>query len=212
VRLVGEGFVTTGHVGRPGNDLESLLAAAFRVFRERGYDATSVEMIAKAAGITKSGVYHHVRTKEELLERGVDRIQERINAVLEEPDAKTGSPGERLRFIVGRAVEVELEMLDETAVFLRLRGNTKVEKRIVQRRRDFDRRIAALVAAAAESGEVRADLDPLLVSRLTFGMTNSVADWFDSARQLQPAELANAVRTLLFDGLSGAQCAPVACD
>ncbi len=46
---------------------ESLLAVAVEVFNERGYDGTSMEHLSRAAGISKSSIYHHVRGKEELL-------------------------------------------------------------------------------------------------------------------------------------------------
>ncbi|NJP81605.1 helix-turn-helix transcriptional regulator, partial [Streptomyces sp. AA8] len=45
---------------------ESLLAVAVEVFNERGYDGTSMEHLSKAAGISKSSIYHHVKGKEEL--------------------------------------------------------------------------------------------------------------------------------------------------
>ena len=54
-------------------DVESLLAVAVQVFRERGYDGTSMDELARAAGITKSSFYHHVKGKEELLRRSLDR-------------------------------------------------------------------------------------------------------------------------------------------
>jgi len=53
--------------GRPGYDLESLLAVAVTVFNERGYDGTSIQQLADRLGITKSAIYHHVSGKQELL-------------------------------------------------------------------------------------------------------------------------------------------------
>ena len=46
---------------------ETLLSVAVAVFNERGYDGTSMEHLSKAAGISKSSIYHHVVGKEELL-------------------------------------------------------------------------------------------------------------------------------------------------
>ena len=40
---------------------ETLLSVAVQVFNERGYDGTSMEHLSKAAGISKSSIYHHVR-------------------------------------------------------------------------------------------------------------------------------------------------------
>src|SRR5262249_38596459 len=59
--------------GRPGNDLEAGLQAAVEVFNERGYDGASMEDLSKRLGIAKSGIYHHVSGKEELLRMALDR-------------------------------------------------------------------------------------------------------------------------------------------
>ena len=59
--------------GRPGYDLEAVLGAAVEVFNERGYDGASMEDLSKRLGIAKSGIYHHVSGKEELLRMALDR-------------------------------------------------------------------------------------------------------------------------------------------
>src|SRR4051794_30344299 len=53
--------------GRPGYDLDSLLAVVVTVFNERGYDGTSMEDLSARLGIGKSSIYHHVEGKAELL-------------------------------------------------------------------------------------------------------------------------------------------------
>src|SRR3954447_20367041 len=62
--------------GRPGYDLESVLAVAVEVFNERGYDGTSMEDLAQRLGIAKSAIYHHVSGKEELLRLSLDRAMD----------------------------------------------------------------------------------------------------------------------------------------
>ena len=59
--------------GRPGYDLEAVLQVAVEVFNERGYDGASMEDLSKRLGIAKSGIYHHVSGKEELLRMALDR-------------------------------------------------------------------------------------------------------------------------------------------
>ena len=54
-------------------NLDAILDVAVRVFLERGYDGSSLDQVALAAGITKASIYYHVRSKEELLARGVGR-------------------------------------------------------------------------------------------------------------------------------------------
>jgi AcrR family transcriptional regulator len=49
-----------------------ILDAAHRLFRERGYAATSMEQIADAAGVTKGAIYGHFASKEDLLISSVE--------------------------------------------------------------------------------------------------------------------------------------------
>ena len=56
--------------GRPGYDRDQVLAIAVALFNEQGYDATSVADLAMRLGLTKSALYHHFDSKEQLL---VDR-------------------------------------------------------------------------------------------------------------------------------------------
>src|SRR5919198_5357481 len=86
--------------GRPEPSREQLMAAAIDCFARLGYQGTSIDRIARDAGVTKGAVYYHFRDKEELLFEAVkDRIGGFEQQVLEE-----GKPGqdalERLRHVV----------------------------------------------------------------------------------------------------------------
>ncbi|NUP53156.1 MAG: TetR/AcrR family transcriptional regulator [Catenulispora sp.] len=181
---------------------DSLLEVAVAVFNERGYDGTSMEDLARAAGITKSSIYHHVKGKEELLERGVNRALDALNGSLDEMEALPDA-GEldRVEQAVFRAVQILVEELPYVTLLLRVRGNTEAERAAQDRRREIDRRLAGFVERAADAGALRADVDPHLASRLVFGMVNSVAEWYRPQRDLAADDVAAAVTRLVFDGL-----------
>src|SRR2546426_5348119 len=95
---------------RPAYTADSLLEVAVAVFNERGYDGTSMEDLARAAGITKSSIYHHVKGKEELLERGVNRALDALTASLDEVEnMQQATALDRVELAVHRAVEVLTE-------------------------------------------------------------------------------------------------------
>ena len=89
----------------------------------------------------------------------------------------------------------------EVALLVRVRGNTETERWALDRRREFDRITTGLVREAVEDGDVRADLDPALVTRLVFGMTNSVVEWYRSGGPLGAEEIVDAVLAIVFEGL-----------
>lgn len=186
---------------RDAYSLDELLDVVVRVFLERGYDATSMEDLARATGRTKSSIYHHITGKEHLLELGLARAVDALFAVLDEPASRQGSPVGRLEHVLRRSVQVLVAQLPYVTLLLRVRGNTEVERAALARRRAFDRALTALVAEAVAAGEVRADLDPALVTRLLFGMVNSVTEWYRPDGEHLDGDLERALVALAFDGL-----------
>ena len=192
---------TRSRRGRPGYDVERLLAVAVEVFNERGYDGTSMNDLSERLGIAKSGIYHHVAGKEELLSRALDRALDGLDSVINRAAALEAPAIARLEALVRGSVEVLQSELPYVTLLLRVRGNTEVEQHALARRREFDRFVGELVAAAARAGELRADIEPGLISRLLFGTVNSLIEWYRPERGLQPAELADAVVEVVFGGL-----------
>lgn len=195
--------------GRPGHDLESVLSGAVRVFNERGYDGTSMEDLSHELGITKSAIYHHVSSKEELLRLATERALDGLFAVLDEVSALDGTAFHRLEELVRRSVLLLVDELPFVTLLLRVRGNTPVERQALTRRRRFDTLVTGLVTQARDEGTLRADLEPAVAARLLFGMINSVVEWYRPRRGDKPEDLAEAIRLVGFSGLR--RCAdPVA--
>lgn len=193
--------------GRPGHDREAVLRTAIDVFNRRGFDATSISDLAAELGVTKSAVYHHFTSKEALLSAALDEALEGLSSAVEA--AATASDGEpsavRLRATVEAAVRILVAHLPAVTLLLRVRGNSDVERAALERRRHIDDRLAALVRQAADEGDLRDDVDPDLISRLIFGMVNSLVDWYRPGGPLGEDALAATVSTVLFEGLQPAQ-------
>ncbi|MEU3272825.1 TetR/AcrR family transcriptional regulator [Saccharomonospora sp. NPDC006951] len=188
-----------GRRGRPGYDLESVLLVAVKLFNERGYDGTSMEDLARKLGITKSAIYHHVPSKQELLRLAVDRALDGLFGVAEEAGNLAGPAIERLEFLVRGSVAVLVDRLPFVTLLLRVRGNTKVERDALTRRREFDRIVADLVALAEREGDIRPDVDPAITARLLFGMVNSLIEWYRPKRG--DTDIADTVARIAFEGM-----------
>ncbi len=164
--------------GRPGYDTNIVTERAVEVFLERGFDGTSMGMLADALGISKSSIYHHVASKDALLERALDRALDALTAVGDEPGACTGPAIDRIEYRVRRGVEILTSELPYVTLLLRVRGNTEVERRALRRRRELDAVITELMTQAREEGDLRPGLDPGIAARLLFGALNSISEWY----------------------------------
>jgi AcrR family transcriptional regulator len=187
--------------GRPGYDLESLLAVAVKLFNERGYDGTSMEDLSRKLGITKSAIYHHVPSKQELLRLAVNRALDGLFAEADKLDSVDGRAVDRLEHLVRGSVVVLVEQLPFVTLLLRVRGNTKVERDALARRREFDHIVTDLVTKATAEGDLRPDVEPATAARLLFGMVNSLIEWYRPRGGASAADLAESVTTVAFNGL-----------
>jgi AcrR family transcriptional regulator len=187
--------------GRPGYDREQVLAVAVTLFNEQGYDATSVADLATRLGLTKSALYHHFDSKEQLLSLALDEALGALEGVLDEPDAAAADPVERLAAVLRGAVRVLVDKLPYVTLLLRVRGNSEVERAALERRRAFDHRVTALVVEAQRAGQVRADVDGAVATRLAFGMVNSIVEWYRPGGPVDSERLAHDVVAVALDGM-----------
>lgn len=206
----------TARRGRPGYDQQGMLDVAVATFIERGYDATSIAILASRLGLSKSAIYHHFPSKERILAAALDEALDSLEAALVPLDdaasgssdaggtGGTGGPGgslAQLEHVLREAVHVLVERLPYVTLLLRVRGNTETERAALARRRAFDKQVRALIEAAQESGELRSDIDPRVAERLLFGMINSIVEWYRPGGPEPAQALADDVVALALDGL-----------
>ncbi|HAY42623.1 MAG TPA: TetR family transcriptional regulator [Micrococcaceae bacterium] len=191
--------------GRPGYDQDSVLRIAVEAFNEHGYEATSMGKLADRLGISKSAIYHHVSSKEDLLRLALDEALIPLEAVIDEVQVHQGSADERLDFFLRATFRILISKRSYVTLLLRLRGNTELERNALDRRRAMDRQLAQLVTEAQSTGRFREDLDPRATARLLFGLINSVVDWFREDGPIEAENLENQAITLVFDGLHPTQ-------
>lgn len=133
---------------------QRLLAAATRLFAERGYDRTSVQEIVETAGVTKGALYHYFGSKEDLLQEVYARMlrlqQERLDAF-----ADADAPVEqRLRDAAADVVVTTIDNLDDAAIFFRSMHHLSPEKnkQVRGERRRYHERFRALIEEGQRSG------------------------------------------------------------
>jgi AcrR family transcriptional regulator len=79
--------------------MEEILTAAVNEFLEKGYESASVDSIARRSGLTKGGIYHHFRSKDEILLAANKKFQEPVLSMIKTAES-TSDPAEAIsRFI-----------------------------------------------------------------------------------------------------------------
>jgi len=159
---------------------------------ERGYDATSVNDIARALGMTKAGLYHYIRGKEallfEIISFGLDQVRDEVvrpAQALRDPEARLRQLVARHALIITRAHGAVAHLTDEVRAL-----PPPMRRKINQRMRAYFELVRDTLGELKAAGRLR-DVDLTVAA---FGIVGTVIwfpRWFRSGGRLT-AEQASA--------------------
>jgi AcrR family transcriptional regulator len=163
-----------GRLERGRRSRQRIREAARALFRERGFDATTLRAIAARAGMGASSIYRHIRTKEELLVDELAEIQEQAWVRFRAGGDRGLSAHERIR----RFLDLEHALLigDPDLTVIALRATTHPETRVSRRVLALQDRTVGLVTEILQAGRTRGELDrevdPLVAARAITHITS----------------------------------------
>ena len=87
----------------PGPTRQRLIEVAIELFGKHSVAGTSLQMISDALGFTKSAIYHHFRTREELLDAILEPILTELNVLVDAAESLRTPRARADRMLVGYA-------------------------------------------------------------------------------------------------------------
>lgn len=191
---------TSSNRGRPGYSRGQVIQMAVEEFNAHGYEATSMGTLAKVMGISKSAIYHHVTSKEQILQEATDLALHELQVAIQDAYEYSQNAHTRLRHAIRGSVKVLCNNRAHVTLLLRLRGNSEVELAAMEKRRNLTKTMVELVKQAQHEGTLRTDLDPGLTGRIIFGTINSISDWYEPDGKFTPEEIADRILDLFAFG------------
>jgi AcrR family transcriptional regulator len=164
---------------------QEIITVAARLFKEKGYRATTLEDIAAAVGMLKGSLYYYIRSKEELLYLVVrDPIRQAYKKL--EDIVHSDAP---VRTKIAQAIENHLTIFHEhyphIAVYLH----------------DFHN-LTQKLQQGVKTGELRDDLDVKVAGYAILGMCNWVYRWYNPKGDMSAEEIAAVFTKLTLEGLT----------
>jgi AcrR family transcriptional regulator len=175
---------------------------AAQIFRDRGYDATSVSDVARALGMTKAGLYHYFDSKEALLFEIMTYGLERVRDDVVIPVRTIADPEERLKQIVLRHARIATSGRGAVAhLGDEIRALPPAARRqIEEKMRFYFDLIRNTLAELRADGRLR-DIDPTVGAFSVLGMVLWLPRWFRQDGRMSPERVANEIATLALGGL-----------
>jgi AcrR family transcriptional regulator len=155
----------------PVDKRRNILDAAVRVFARQGFHSTRVSDIADEAGVAYGLVYHYFKSKDEVLNELFTERWSLLLAAIEEADAGSQTPREKLGAVAGFIVDSyrhDPELMKVIIVEVTRAANSFGRTHLPEIRRAYDS-ITKIVAEGQEVGAFRGDIDPAFVSMSFYG-------------------------------------------
>jgi TetR/AcrR family transcriptional regulator, cholesterol catabolism regulator len=173
-----------------------------QLFRDRGFDATSVSDIARALGLTKAGLYHHFDSKEALLFEimmfGLDKVRDEV--IL--PVRTIRDPEERLRQLITRHARIATRghgavahLQDEIRAL-----PTPARKQVEHRMRVYFDLVRGTLDELHAAGRLY-DVDRTVATFSLIGMILWLPRWFRQDGRLTQDQVAENIANLALGGL-----------
>ncbi len=181
---------------------QEICAVAVKLFRERGYQATSIRDIAKALGLTAGALYAHIRGKDDVLWDIASAASERFFSMMEPIVASDRVVTQRLRDAIKGHVGVITGDLDAAAVYsTEWRHLTPARRREFVARRDrYEALWQALLREGIAEGQL-GDVDVRFGVLFILSSLNWIYQWYRTDGPMTPEAVAAQMADFIFDGL-----------
>ena len=180
-----------------------IFGTAARIFCEKGFDKASMGDISAATGLTKAGIYHHIRSKEallfEIMSYGMDLFEQKVfNRV-----TRIDDPLQRLRATLkGHVLLVTRDRPKEITVILHesnaLRG--RYRDRINARKKRYVKFLEKTFRELIKSGAAR-PIDPSVATFAMLGTINWIYQWYRPGGRLDETALAETLADQFLGGI-----------
>lgn len=185
------------------NREQDIVAAAARVFQEKGYHAATTRDIAAAVGIQQASLYYYIASKEELLylvvREPIMQLYAQVEAIV-----KSSLPA---RVKIERGIQAHLVAFDENYphMFVFVQELHNVVQALQDTLREFPGRYQnlweELLRQGVARGELRADLDVITSALMILGMCNWMYRWYRKGGRLDVQAVAKQYADAILDGI-----------
>jgi AcrR family transcriptional regulator len=192
-------LIADGQITDPGSPRGRLLDHAARLFRQKGYERTTVRDIASAVGIQSGSIFHHFSSKEDILKAVMSEALVYFTEQLRDAIETSKEPRSKLL----ACIRCELQFTigpDTTAIMSLLISEWRclsedAQRDILEYRDGYEQLWLDVLRSARKAGLVSGDV--FVIRRLLAGAIHWTTNWFQLDGELSLEDLANETLLLV---------------
>jgi len=197
---LGCGSGTLGAMAKDEDRRTGLLKCAARVFLKHGYEATSMNLIAEKAEVTKPGLYYHFKSKQDLLFSIMSLAMDLLERTTREAIVSSSDSEERLEKILAIHARMITREGDGTFTLLVIdlvQVLPPDDRRLIDhRKRAYFELVRATLEQLRKDGKLRQGFSETVAAFSLLGMVMWITKWYQPDGQLSDDEVARQVTEL----------------
>ena len=182
---------------------DDVIAAAGRLFSERGYHGTSMRDLGRELGLLGSSLYSHVEGKQQLLVEVVDRGAGFFQDAADHALAIDGTAADRLHALIEGHIGVVLDHRPEVQTYLNeasaLDGDLRAG--VISARDRYEQAFRAVLKEGTADGSFRTDLDVPLSAIFILSILNALDRWYREDGRIDRGALVDRIFAFAVDGV-----------
>ena len=184
------------------NRFEEVIDVAYRLFSEKGYEATSIRDICKATNLTTAGLYHYIRSKEELFYRVEERLYKEFEALFEKTEDRR-DPRKTIQTFIHDYCRLMLTHKDVITIILEKaisEGKSEFARGSMERKRRFFKNIKDTLSRAKRGGTANEVIDTTVASFILIAIVNWLSLWYNPRGEIKQEELIDSLSQFFIKG------------
>jgi TetR/AcrR family transcriptional regulator, cholesterol catabolism regulator len=181
---------------------EQIILTAAQLFKQKGYEASSMRDIALLLNIEAASLYHHIKSKEEILELICFSMAQKFLSAIAEVNDIYFNAEEKLRKAILHHVEIITEDINKSAVFLRewrsLPENSLKEFMLL--RNQYESEFTHIIENGMQE-DIFENVDKKFAVLSILSSVNWINEWYQADGKMNAEEIAKKISDFVMGGL-----------
>ena len=179
-----------------------ILQKAAAMFREKGFNATSMRDLAEAVGIEAASLYNHIKSKNEILEAICFEVANRFNTDMDTIETGNQMPINKVETLLRFHIRQMIENYEEVYVSDRewKHLHEPYLSNFHNQRRSYRKRFASIIEEGIKKNEIK-KIDASTAVMIILHAISGIESWHRSKSRMNPQELEDNMVMIMIDGL-----------
>jgi len=181
---------------------EQIILTAAQLFKQKGYEASSMRDIALVLNIEAASLYHHIKSKEEILELICFSMAQKFLSAIAEVNDIYFNAEEKLRKAILHHVEIITEDINKSAVFLREWRSLpeKSLKEFMLLRNQYESEFTHIIENGMQE-DIFENVDKKFAVLSILSSVNWINEWYQADGKINAEEIAKKISDFVMGGL-----------